>query len=225
MTPSGAYVHIPFCARKCGYCDFNAYSGYKEGTKAQYVKALCHEIEISSPNLGGGGGLQTVFFGGGTPTQLSAEALAQILALLPLAPGAEVSLEANPADADERYLAKLREAGFNRISFGVQTFNDSLLKLIDREHSGDDAGRHRRWGPGLGRGRGRLERVGRGGAVGRGRRGRARQEHDPAGGTCALESRIEGQRCGSAEVGGAAEREGEPAKLGGRATHPRYRVG
>ena len=139
MTPSGAYVHIPFCARKCGYCDFNAYSGYKEGTKAQYVKALCREIEVSSPNFGGGGGLQTIFFGGGTPTQLSAEALAQILALLPLAPGAEVSLEANPADAGERYLAKLREAGFNRISFGVQTFNDSLLKLIDREHSGDDA--------------------------------------------------------------------------------------
>ena len=132
--PSGAYVHIPFCARKCGYCDFNAYSGYKDGTKARYVEALCREIAASEPAP-----LETVFFGGGTPTQLPAEALAQILCLLPLAFGAEVSLEANPADADEHYLETLRASGFNRISFGVQTFNDSLLKLIDREHTGNDA--------------------------------------------------------------------------------------
>ena len=141
MRVTAVYVHIPFCARKCGYCDFNAYSGYKDGTKARYVEALCQEIE----RAGDGSAIQTIFFGGGTPTNLPAADLVRILATLKraftVAPDAEISLEANPTDADLRYLASLRAVGFNRISFGVQTFNDRLLKLIDREHSGDAARR------------------------------------------------------------------------------------
>jgi len=147
MSPTGAYIHIPFCSRKCGYCDFNAYSGYKDGTKARYVDALCQEITHLWPlPCGKGGvGVGSVFFGGGTPTNLPAADLARILTTFrdhyPLAENAEVSLEANPSDADEAYLATLRAAGFNRISFGVQTFDNQLLKLIDRAHTGDEARR------------------------------------------------------------------------------------
>lgn len=142
MRTAGIYVHIPFCTKKCGYCDFNAYSGYKDGTKARYVEALCREIAArSEPEAR----VPTVFFGGGTPTTLSADDLARILnsvrAAFQLDADAEVSIEANPTDATPDYLAALRMAGFNRLSFGVQTFNDRLLKTIDRVHSGDEARR------------------------------------------------------------------------------------
>jgi len=134
------YVHIPFCAKKCGYCDFNAYSGYKEGTKARYVDALCREITArAEPQTR----VPTVFFGGGTPTTLSSADLARILQTVQrafsLEADAEITVEANPSDEDLDYLQQLRAAGFNRLSFGVQTFNDRLLKTIDRIHSGDDA--------------------------------------------------------------------------------------
>lgn len=137
---AGVYVHIPFCAKKCGYCDFNAYSGYKDATKARYVDALVLEIAQRADRA-----LQvpTVFFGGGTPTTLSARDLARILAAVQNAfavdADAEISLEANPSQADAAYLRELRSAGFNRISFGVQTFDDRLLPLIDRDHSARDA--------------------------------------------------------------------------------------
>lgn len=139
QSATAIYLHIPFCSRKCGYCDFNAYSGYKEGTKTRYVEALCREIEAA----GDGSQIQTIFFGGGTPTNLASSDLARILTTLKnhfvIATDAEISLEANPSDADQGYLEALRQAGFNRISFGVQTFNNRLLKLIDREHSGETA--------------------------------------------------------------------------------------
>lgn len=136
----GIYIHIPFCARKCGYCDFNAYSGYKDGTKARYVDALCREIAARADR---GTRVATVFFGGGTPTELTAQDLGRILetvrASFQVDADAEVTAEANPGDASLEYLVALREGGFNRLSFGVQTFNDRLLKTIDRLHSGDDA--------------------------------------------------------------------------------------
>ena len=137
---AGVYVHIPFCARKCGYCDFNAYSGYKDGTKARYVDAICREIHArAEPDTV----VPTIFFGGGTPTMLSAPDLARILAAVKasfsVTADAEITTEANPGDASPVYLAALRAAGFNRLSFGVQTFDDRLLKTIDRIHTGDDA--------------------------------------------------------------------------------------
>lgn len=136
----GVYVHIPFCAKKCGYCDFNAYSGYKPATMRRYVEALCREIEHrAAPNTR----VPTLFFGGGTPTTLPADELARLLTTVQnsfaVDADAEVSVEANPGDANLDYLCALRAAGFNRLSFGVQTFNDRLLKTIDRLHSADDA--------------------------------------------------------------------------------------
>ncbi len=137
---AGVYVHIPFCVKKCGYCDFNAYSGYRDATKVKYVDALCREIAGRSEPLTQ---VPTIFFGGGTPTTLSASDLSRILETVQRSfavdADAEISLEANPSDATQEYLAELRQSGFNRISFGVQTFNDRLLKSIDRIHSADDA--------------------------------------------------------------------------------------
>ena len=139
-TTAGVYVHIPFCAKKCGYCDFNAYSGYKDATKARYVDALVAEIgQRGDKSLC----VPTVFFGGGTPTTLSAHDLGRILQAVKNAfsvdANAELSLEANPSQANLPYLCELKAAGFNRVSFGVQTFDDRLLPLIDRDHSASDA--------------------------------------------------------------------------------------
>jgi len=137
---AGIYLHIPFCVRKCGYCDFNVYSGYRDSTKTRYIDALCQEIQArSEPETR----VPTIFFGGGTPTVLPADDLIRILATVQNAfavdPDAEITLEANPSDADLTYLAELRAGGFNRLSFGVQSFNDRLLKTIDRIHSADEA--------------------------------------------------------------------------------------
>lgn len=138
--PEAAYVHIPFCAKKCGYCDFNAYSGYKDTTKRRYVAALCEEIKCKAE---AGPPLSSIFFGGGTPTQLASRELIEILQTLEQSFGiskdAEVTVEANPNDAKEHDWAALAGAGFNRVSFGVQSFNPSVLKMIDRTHAPDDA--------------------------------------------------------------------------------------
>ena len=140
MKIAGIYIHIPFCTKKCGYCDFNAYSGYKDATKARYVDALCHEIVTRADP---GYRIPTIFFGGGTPTNLAAQDLVRILSTVrenfAVDSDAEISTEANPTDADAAYLQHLRGAGFSRLSFGVQTFDDRLLKTIDRLHSGRDA--------------------------------------------------------------------------------------
>ncbi|HEX5324175.1 MAG TPA: radical SAM protein, partial [Capsulimonadaceae bacterium] len=136
----GCYVHIPFCVKKCAYCDFNSYSGYKDKTVQRYVCALSCEIReavpLSIP-------VDTIFFGGGTPTAIPAEDEAALLRAaretLPLAEDAEITTEANPGTADVRGLDILRRAGFNRISFGVQSFDSGLLKTLDRIHSAEEA--------------------------------------------------------------------------------------
>ena len=139
VSDIGAYVHIPFCSRKCGYCDFNAYSGYKDATKAQYVDALCAEIE-ARPDAGQP--LATIFFGGGTPTQLQPDALGRVIDCLRrrygLASDVEITVEANPADVDASILSRLSGFGVNRLSFGAQSFDDRTLRLIDRNHGADD---------------------------------------------------------------------------------------
>ena len=135
----GCYVHVPFCVRKCAYCDFNSYSGYTEAHINRYVSALTQEIERTVPISP----VDTIFFGGGTPTAIPARdeaALLQaVLKTLPIAPDAEITTEANPGTMDVAHLAVLREAGFNRISFGVQSFDPGLLKTMDRIHSADEA--------------------------------------------------------------------------------------
>jgi oxygen-independent coproporphyrinogen-3 oxidase len=140
----GCYVHIPFCVRKCAYCDFNSFSGYTDDSIARYVAALTQEIIHSdSPIIGGRGAIDSIFFGGGTPTAIpatdEAALLRAILETLPVTPDAEITTEANPGTMDVAHLEVLRAAGFNRISFGVQSFDAGLLKTLDRIHSAAEA--------------------------------------------------------------------------------------
>jgi len=139
MDSLAVYVHVPFCVRKCSYCDFNAYSGL--GSLAEgYVQSVRQEISQSAER---GRHVSTVFFGGGTPTYLSGGQLAGILDdvrfTFAVDPDAEISAEVNPTTVDASKFAAMRAAGFNRLSIGVQSFDDRLLKLVDREHSADEA--------------------------------------------------------------------------------------
>lgn len=135
----GCYVHIPFCVRKCAYCDFNSYSGYTDAHIERYTAALHEEIRQTAP----GPSVDTIFFGGGTPTAIPATQEAALLRTvrdtLPVTPDAEITTEANPGTMDTAHLETLRQAGFNRISFGVQSFDAGLLQTLDRIHSADEA--------------------------------------------------------------------------------------
>ena len=139
--PEGLYVHIPFCATKCPYCDFNTYAGI-ESMMEPYLAALRSEIELWGEVLGGPR-LDTVFFGGGTPSYLPAGSLAMLLdavrGAFRLADGAEITAEANPDDLDTGKLASLLDAGVNRLSIGVQSLDDDLLRLLGRRHSAREA--------------------------------------------------------------------------------------
>lgn len=141
MEGMGCYIHIPFCAHKCAYCDFNSYAGYRESTIKRYVTAL--QSHIRSAGIHPNSRVDTVFFGGGTPTAIPAVDQARILEAvrqtLPVAPSAEITTEANPGLSDTAGLAVLRRAGFNRVSFGVQSFDTGLLKALDRIHTADEA--------------------------------------------------------------------------------------
>lgn len=134
----GIYVHIPFCHRKCGYCDFNSYAGL-DALVEPFVDALHCEIE-QSPYAGER--FDTVFFGGGTPTYLSGEVLAGILEHLArrfaIATNAEITCEANPGSVSPTQLRRLRQAGFNRLSFGVQSFHLDELQRMDRIHTPEE---------------------------------------------------------------------------------------
>ncbi len=141
LRPEGLYVHIPFCATKCPYCDFNTYAGI-EAMMGPYLAALRTEIELWGEVLDGPG-LETVFFGGGTPSYLPRGSLGMLLDAIRgsfgLAGSAEVTAEANPDDLDEGKLASLLEAGVNRLSIGVQSLDDGLLKVLGRRHSAREA--------------------------------------------------------------------------------------
>lgn len=141
VLPRSAYLHIPFCSSKCFYCDFNSYPGM-ELLFDDYIEALAAEIgrAAGSDRVGG---LDSVYFGGGTPTVLEVDALAHILltieAAIGLGSGCEITLEANPGTVNRAKLADLRRAGFNRLSLGVQSFDDVLLARIGRIHSSAEA--------------------------------------------------------------------------------------
>ncbi|WP_300081784.1 radical SAM family heme chaperone HemW [Propioniciclava sp.] len=143
-TPLSVYVHVPFCATRCGYCDFNTYTSAELGaapgaSRAAYLDAVVREVELAASVLGEVPPVSTVFFGGGTPTLLAASELVGLLdavrARLPLAPDAEVSTESNPESVDEAYLAEIRAGGFNRISFGMQSAVPAVLARLDRRHT------------------------------------------------------------------------------------------
>jgi putative oxygen-independent coproporphyrinogen III oxidase len=143
--PFGVYLHVPFCATRCGYCDFNTYTAVELGggaSQASYASTAVAEVRLARQVLGTADvPAATVFLGGGTPTLLPPRDLAVMLAAvreeLGVRPGAEVTTEANPDSVDERSLAELRAAGFTRVSFGMQSAVPHVLATLDRTHDPD----------------------------------------------------------------------------------------
>jgi putative oxygen-independent coproporphyrinogen III oxidase len=141
--PFGFYVHVPFCASRCGYCDFTTYTATELGgmaSQATYADDAISEIRLARRILGDVDlPVSTVFFGGGTPTLLPPADLGRVLAAIRdefgLTDGAEVTTEANPESVDPMALAALRSAGFNRISFGMQSAREHVLATLDRVHT------------------------------------------------------------------------------------------
>lgn len=151
--PFGVYVHVPFCARRCGYCDFNTYTAAELGggaSQREYAALAEREVRLARRVLGDARlPASTVFFGGGTPTLLPVADLARLLdvvrAEFGLADDAEVTTEANPDSVDERSLAGLAEAGFTRVSFGMQSAVPHVLGVLDRTHDPCRVPRVVRW--------------------------------------------------------------------------------
>jgi len=144
LPPLSLYVHIPWCVRKCPYCDFNSHEARAAFPEQEYIAALVRDLEMALPQIWGRK-VYTVFFGGGTPSLLSgagvAEILRQVRMLLPLDVNAEVTLEANPSTVEADRFAAFRDAGVNRLSMGIQSFNDAHLQALGRIHSADEAKR------------------------------------------------------------------------------------
>jgi len=142
--PLSLYVHIPWCVQKCPYCDFNSHEARGGIPEAEYIAALIADLESALP-LVWGRKVSSIFFGGGTPSLLSGEALDQLLTAirmrLPLLPEAEITLEANPGTVEADKFVAFRAAGINRLSLGIQSFNPAHLKALGRIHDGDEARR------------------------------------------------------------------------------------
>lgn len=144
LPPLSLYIHIPWCVRKCPYCDFNSHEARGSLPEREYVAALIRDLELALP-LVWGRKVYTVFIGGGTPSLLSGDSVAEILRnvrmLLPLDLGAEITLEANPGTVEAGRFAAYSEAGVNRLSIGIQSFNNTHLQALGRIHSADEAKR------------------------------------------------------------------------------------
>ena len=140
--PLSLYIHIPWCVKKCPYCDFNSHESRNEIPEKRYVAALIADLEQSVPRVYGRK-IKSVFFGGGTPSLFSAQSVDEILSavrmLTPLDYGAEVTLEANPGTVDTANFAGYKQAGVNRISLGIQSFNANYLKALGRIHDDKQA--------------------------------------------------------------------------------------
>jgi len=137
----GLYVHVPFCARKCAYCDFNSYASMDELIEP-YVRALRWEMEQRSREVGQ---VATIYIGGGTPSHLPQgsleNVLCQVFQVFDVDGDAEITVEANPADLDIRRMRALRNAGVNRVSIGAQSFDDGVLRFLGRRHDANQARR------------------------------------------------------------------------------------
>jgi len=155
MTPdTSIYLHIPFCVHRCAYCDFNTYAGQNDLIPA-YVNALIREInfvghQITNPQLP----ITTIFFGGGTPSLLSGPQVASVMdalrAAFAFSPNLEATLEANPGTVSQSFLADIRAAGLNRLSFGVQSANPEELHMLERAHDFFDVIQSVKWARGAG---------------------------------------------------------------------------
>ena len=142
LPPLGLYIHIPWCIKKCPYCDFNSHNSPNELPESQYVDALIADLEQALPLIWGRS-IRTVFIGGGTPSLFSPDAINKILervrSLTRLSPLAEITIEANPGTLDNEHIAGYHKVGVNRISFGVQSFNDKYLEALGRIHDSSAA--------------------------------------------------------------------------------------
>ena len=147
-VPFGVYVHVPFCRTRCGYCDFNTYTATELGpgvSQGGYADTLLHEVRLAADVLAGvTPEISTVFFGGGTPTLLPAEHLGVVITELRerfgLADDVEITTEANPETVTPGYFARLREAGFTRVSIGMQSAVPRVLAVLDRARSEGSTG-------------------------------------------------------------------------------------
>jgi len=142
LPPLSLYVHIPWCVRKCPYCDFNSHEARGEIPEKAYVDAVIGDLEAALPSIWGRV-VRTVFFGGGTPSLLSPVAIERLLAAVrarvPLDPESEITLEANPGTLEAGKFAAFRSAGINRLSIGVQSFNAGHLQALGRIHDTQQA--------------------------------------------------------------------------------------
>ncbi len=138
MEPHSLYLHIPFCRHRCGYCDFNTFAGLEDRIP-DYIEALIQECRQAAAGCTQRIPVHTVFFGGGTPSLIPADLLGRVTACLEdvfdLLPGYEMTLEANPGTVSAPYLQELRQMGFNRISYGMQSARPDELRLLERQHS------------------------------------------------------------------------------------------
>lgn len=140
--PLSLYIHVPWCVRKCPYCDFNSHRSPDSIPEQAYIDALIRDLEQELPAIWGRP-IQTIFIGGGTPSLLSAEAydklFSNLRALLPISPHAEITMEANPGTVEAQRFADYHAIGINRLSLGIQSFNDDCLAALGRIHDSKQA--------------------------------------------------------------------------------------
>ncbi|ATR81333.1 YggW family oxidoreductase [Pseudomonas sp. FFUP_PS_473] len=142
LPPLALYIHIPWCVRKCPYCDFNSHAASAELPEEAYVDALLADLEQELPAVYGRP-LSSIFFGGGTPSLFSAQALGRLLAgveqRIPFASDIEITLEANPGTFEQEKFTAYRQLGINRLSIGIQSFQQAKLEALGRIHNGEEA--------------------------------------------------------------------------------------
>jgi len=142
LPPLSLYIHFPWCLQKCPYCDFNSHAVKQRIPEKEYIAALIQDLEHDLPKVWGRR-VSSIFIGGGTPSLMQAESidflLSSIRARIPVSPHAEVTLEANPGSIENKYFADFNDAGINRLSIGIQSFNDKHLKVLGRIHNAEEA--------------------------------------------------------------------------------------
>jgi len=142
LAPLSLYIHIPWCVRKCPYCDFNSHTASPVLPEQEYIDALLADLDQDLPHVYGRE-LSTIFFGGGTPSLFSANALGRLLRgveqRIRFAPDIEITLEANPGTFEQEKFSAYRSLGINRLSIGIQSFQEAKLKALGRIHNGDEA--------------------------------------------------------------------------------------
>jgi len=140
--PLSLYIHIPWCVRKCPYCDFNSHAAPQELPENQYIDALLKDLESELPNIWGRP-LASIFIGGGTPSLFSSSAIDRLMRglreRLPIRPNMEITLEANPGTFEQERFSAFRESGINRLSIGIQSFNNYHLTALGRIHDGRES--------------------------------------------------------------------------------------